>query len=225
MPGDSKTFRKPSKARKQRKAKTKNARQDQRIKHLEKMLLPAVEIKTNDVYAQNAPVSDSGYVNQPMMQIGQGTDGGATGQRVGDKVTLLSHNITMKLNSSDDTNVMRILWVYTESTDTLALSDVLQYSSTGEYALVSPYKLRSTNNNIKYKVMFDKVYKFDASTAVIVDKYKLLPGGKYGKQVEFNATGRIQPEQYKLHIIAVSDSGAISHPSISYVCRTKYYDL
>ena len=94
MPGDSKTFRKPQKPKKQRRAKDKNARQDQRISHLEKMLLPAIEIKTNDVYAQNAPVPDTGYVNQPMMQVAQGTDGSATGERVGDKVTLLSHNIT-----------------------------------------------------------------------------------------------------------------------------------
>lgn len=224
MTNASKSFRKARKPKKQRKAKKKDARQDQRLKHLEQLVLPSIEYKTNDVTASQAPVGDVSipYVNQPMMQIAQGT---GADERIGDKITVLSHNVTMKINSSDNTNVVRVIWVYTESTDTLAPSDILQYTSTADYGLISPYKLKSTNNNIKYKILFDKIYKFDSATAVMVDKYKLMPGGKYGKQVEFNAAGRIQPEQYKLHVIAISDSGAVSHPSISYVCRTKYYDL
>ena len=174
MPNATKTFRPAKKLKKVRKAKNKNKRQDQRLAHLEKLVLPAIEYKSNDVFAQNAPVSDAGYVNQPMAQIAEGT---GPDERIGDKISIMSHNISMKLTSSDNTNVMRILWVYTEGTDTLALSDVLQYSSTAEYALISPYKKRSTNNAIKYKVMFDKVYKFDTSTAVMVDKYQLHPSG------------------------------------------------
>ena len=158
MTNASKSFRKARKPKKQRKARKKDARQDQRLKHLEQLVLPSIEYKTNDVTASQAPVGDVSipYVNQPMMQIAQGT---GADERIGDKITVLSHNVTMKINSSDSTNVVRVIWVYTESTDTLAPSDILQYTSTADYGLISPYKLKSTNNNIKYKILFDKIYK------------------------------------------------------------------
>ena len=99
MTNASKSFRKARKPKKQRKARKKDARQDQRLKHLEQLVLPSIEYKTNDVTASQAPVGDVSipYVNQPMMQIAQGT---GADERIGDKITVLSHNVTMKTNGS-----------------------------------------------------------------------------------------------------------------------------
>ena len=78
----SKTKRKTRK----RRPKTKNKQQDRRISKLEKFIYPTIEYKSRDIVATDAPISSSGYANQPMMQIEQGT---ANNQRIGDSVALM----------------------------------------------------------------------------------------------------------------------------------------
>jgi hypothetical protein len=107
------TFKGGQKKRKQRKAKNVNQRQNQRLKKLENLIMPAVERKSRDILASAAGISSSGYANQPMFQVEQG-DG--KNQRIGDKVTLLSHNVSMTLAAQDTTNSIRIIWAYTPST-------------------------------------------------------------------------------------------------------------
>ena len=120
------TFRGGQKKRPQRKAKNKNARQDQRIKKLEQMIYPSVERKSRDVTALAAQIPSSGYSNQPMFQLEQGN---GANQRIGEKVTLLSHNVTMTLAAQDTTNSLRIMWVVTPSTTALGIDDVLEYGN------------------------------------------------------------------------------------------------
>ena len=186
--------------------------------------MPAVERKSRDILASAAPISTSGYANQPMFQLEQG-DGAS--QRIGDKVTLMSHNVTMSLASADDTNTIRIIWAFTPSTTALSITDVLQYGNYGVYGdqvFSSPYKKAAATAETTYRVLFDKVYHLKADERVQTDKYQLIPNKK-GRQVQFNAVGSVMPENYQLQILAISDSAAVAHPTISYVCRSYYIDL
>jgi hypothetical protein len=218
------TFKGGQKKRKQRKAKNVNQRQNQRLKKLENLIMPAVERKSRDILASAAGISSSGYANQPMFQVEQG-DG--KNQRIGDKVTLLSHNVSMTLAAQDTTNSIRIIWAYTPSTTALSISDVLEYgnyTTYGDQVFSSPYKRNAATAETTYRVLFDKVYHFHDSQRLLTDKYQLIPSKK-GKQMNFNAVGSVMPENYQLQILAISDSTAAAHPAISYVCRSVYLDL
>lgn len=216
----SKTKRKNRK----RRPKTKNKQQDRRISKLEKFIYPTIEYKSRDILGTDVSISSSGYSNQPMMQIEQGT---ANNQRIGDSVALMQHGVTMTLRAVDSTNIIRILWVATPSTTAVSITDVLEYGNYTVYkdnVFSSPYKRKSATAETTYKVLFDKVYKFGTDDAVICDKYALKPY-KDPKKLSFNSVGSVMPENYQLQILAISDSDAAGHPKISYVCRTKYYDL
>lgn len=217
-------FNAGQKLKPEKKAKTVNGRQNQRIAKLEKMLYPSVERKSRDVLAINAGVSTSGYSNQPMMQLEKGD---SNNQRIGQKVTLLRHDVCMTLNRHDSTNSMRVIWFYTPSTTALDIADILEYGNyTAHNNLVfsSPYKRKAATAENTYRVLFDKVYHFKSTEQLITDKYSLIPN-KNGRQVQFNSDGSVMPENYQLQIVAISDSAAAPNPSISYVCRTKYIDL
>lgn len=205
-------------------SKNKNTQQDRRIKKLEQMIYPSLEYKSKDIVAVDVGISSSGYENYPMMQIEQG-DG--ADQRVGDSVALVQHGVTMTLRAADSTNVIRILWIVTPSTTALNINDVLEYgnySTDTNNVFSSPYKRKAVTSENTYRVLFDKVYKFGSDDAVICDKYALKPY-KNPKKLSFNSDAQVMPENYQLQILAISDSTTAGHPTISYVCRTKYYDL
>lgn len=207
-----------------RRSKNKNKQQDARIKKLEQFIYPNIEYKSKDILATDVGISASGYANQPMMQLEQG-DG--SDQRIGDSVSLMQHGVTMTLRAQDSTNVVRVLWIVTPSTTALSISDVLEYGNHATYSnqvFSSPYKRKAPTAETTYRVLFDKVYKFGVDDKTICDKYVLKPY-KNPKQLSFNSTAQVMPENYQLQILAISDSTAAGHPTISYVCRTKYYDL
>lgn len=218
------TFKGGQKKKKQKKAKTVNGRQNQRIAKLERMVLPAIERKSRDVLASNVAISSGGYNNQPMFQLAQGD---ASDERIGDKVTLVSHNVTMTLRKADTTNTLRVIWLFTPSTTALSIGNVLQYGDYGVYGdmvFSSPYKKTAASAENTYRILFDKVYHFGSDDQVQTDKYQLIPNKK-GRQVNFQSLGSVMPENYQLQILAISDSAAATHPSINYVCRSYYIDL
>jgi hypothetical protein len=218
------TFKGGKKKSKLRKAKTVDGRQNQRIKKLEQTVYPALEKKSRDIVAVSAPISSSGYANQPMCQIEQG-DG--ANQRSGDKVTLKAHEVSMTLSAQDTTNSIRVLWIVTPSTTALGIDDVLEYgnyTTRGDLVFSSPYLRKPATAENTYKVLFDKVYHFESDRRLMTDKY-LLDVPKAGRQLNFNSVGSVMPENYQLQILAISDSTASAHPAISYVCRSKYIDL
>lgn len=213
-----------SKKAKAKKAKSTDARQNQRLSKLEKVVLGGVERKSRDINAFAAPISSSGYANQPMFQLEKG-DG--NNQRVGDKVTLLSHDVCMTLAAQDTTQSIRIIWLVTPSNTALSMTNVLEYgnyTTHGDAVFSSPYKRRASTSEGTYRIMFDKVYHFKDNQRLLTDKYQLIPN-KNGRQCNFQSDGSVMPENYQLQLLAISDSAAAGHPAISYTCRSKYIDL
>jgi hypothetical protein len=198
--------------------------QDQRIKKLEKTLYPSIEKKSRDVRATVAPISSSGYNNQPMFQLEQGDE---KNQRVGDKVCLTEHRFKCLVKKADGNNLMRIILAVTPSTTALSIGSVLEYgnyTTDAEQVFISPYKRVPSTAENTYQILYDKVVNLnDDQASFEIDKR--IKCGKYGKQVSFNSAGSVMPENYHLCLLAISDSTAASHPTISYVLRSKYTDL
>lgn len=218
------TFNGGQKVRKPRKAKSKNGQQDQRLAKLEKLVMPAIEYKSKDQINPDWTVSTTGRANYPMFALEQGDN---NNERIGDKVTLLSHNISCTLRKGDLSNIIRVLWVVTPSTTAIGVSDVLEYANyTAHSDLVfsSPYKRRASTSETTFRVLFDKVYHFSEEQNTITDRYQLIPA-KNGKQVQFNTVGSSMPDNYQLVMMAISDSAAAAHPALNVCCRSRYYDL
>jgi hypothetical protein len=218
-------YNKGKKRSKAKKAKTVNGKQNQRIKKLENLILPAIERKSRDITAFGASISSGGYANQPLFQLEQG-DG--HNQRLGDKVTLRSMQVSLTLAAQDSTNSMRIIFLSTPSTTALSLDDVLEYgnyTTDGDMVFSSPYRRKAPTAESTYNIMFDKVYHFKDNMRLLTDKFELDKIPKNGRQCNFNSTGSVMPENFQVQILAVSDSTASPHPAISYVVRSKYIDL
>lgn len=218
------TFNKGQRRRKKRKPKTTDGKQNKRIAHLENILLPALEWKSRDINSFNAAITNVGYGNFPMFQLAQGD---ASDERVGDKVTLKSHNVSLSLTRADTSNIVRVIFAMTPSSTSLVLDDVLQYANYGVYGnavFSSPYRKKASSTAKTYSILFDKVYNLTDDISTIVDKFKLkVP--KKGRQVEFQGVASQMPDNYNLSLLAISDSTGIPHPIMDCSVRSKYIDL
>lgn len=212
-----------------KKAKRKNlkgeAKQNARIKKLEQLIIPSIERKSKDQVNAGWTVSSSGRANYPMFALEQGDE---NNQRIGDKVTLMSHQISLTAAAQDTTNSIRLLFVACPSNQVLGITNVLEYGSYqthGDLVFSSPYKRKAVTSEATYKVLFDKVYHFEADRRLLTDKFILKPGGAKGRQCSFNTTGNSMPENYQLIMMAISDSTAAPDPALNVVVRSKYIDL
>jgi hypothetical protein len=134
------TFKGGAKKVKKRKPKNKNKQQDQRIKKLEQLIYPSIERKSKDQVNPAWTVSSSGRSNYPMFALEQGD---ANNQRVGDKVTLMSHQVSLTAAAQDTTNSIRLLFIACPSNQVLGITNVLEYgsySTHGDLVFSSPYK-------------------------------------------------------------------------------------
>lgn len=213
-----------ARARASQRKKSKNSKQDRRIKKLENIVYPSLEWKSNDISAAGVAVSNAGYSNYPMIQLAQG-DG--NNQREGDKVSLRYATLHLALTRADTSNIIRVLMVATPSATYAGLTDVLQYpnwTSAAEGVLCSPYKVKATNSEQTYQILMDKTYTLSGDISTVVDKIKLkMP--KKGKNCEFVGTNSVMPNNYNVSLLAISDSTGVSHPTIAYQFRFKYIDL
>jgi len=204
--------------------RSKNAKQDKRIKKLEDIIYPSIEWKSRDVAAFSAGITNGGYQNYPMFQLAKG-DTNST--REGDKVSLRHGTLNLSLTRGDTSNIIRVLIVVTPSATYAGLSDVLEYHSTaahGDAVFSSPYQVKATNSEQTYKVIYDKVYQLDSTMSTLTDKIKLkFP--KKGVNCEFVGDGSVAPNNYNVSLLMISDSTATPHPTASYVMRWKYIDL
>lgn len=215
--------------------KSKDKKQDTRIKSLEKFVYKTIENKQQN-YRQDLSVSSSGTATYPFLSLRQGVEDGEaypSDARIGNSITLMSQRLDMNLIGETATfNQIRI--ILAESVDgnsSLALSDILEYSAYalhGDMVFVSPYTTK-TSTNKRYKIHMDRLVELhgtgDAgkSTAQIHKIVRYREGGSPGKVVNFddNAT---EPTNHKLQLFLISDSAAAGHPSCKYNMRSTYKD-
>jgi hypothetical protein len=210
--------------RPRRPAKTKNAKQDKRIKKLENLVYPSIEWKSFDVKSNGVNIPNSGYQNYPMFQLAKG-DTNFT--REGDKVSLRHGTLHLSLTRGDTSNIIRVLLVSTPSATFAGLSDVLEYHSfttNGNLVFSSPYQVKATNSEQTYKILYDEVFQLKNDMSTVVKKIKLkLP--KKGVNCEFVGDDSVAPNNYNLSLLMISDSTASPHPTAAYAMRWKYIDL
>jgi len=223
----------PKKGKKKRTYAKKpvDKKQNARIKNLEKFVYKTIENKQINI-SNFTNVTTTNYQYGAFLQVNQGAgDGVVQGDpaRIGNSITLMSQRFKFMLEipaGGDLHNKCRIMLV--ESVDgaqPLTLTDVLfegNYSIVGNKIFTSQ-RATKTQTNKRYKVHFDKQINLNQHYKRVVNwNYNVKYKG--GKVVEFDGTSSSLPTNHRMTILAVSDSGSILHPVLTWSARSIYKD-
>lgn len=208
-----------------------------RVRKLETMVGKTLENKVKDIDNGSIPdaVSTSGYVFRAFLKdISGGAD---NDDRVGDKITLMSQTFRGVIRApsgiaDEQQNQVRLLIVenigWSGLTD-LDLTDVLQkgnFALQGEQVFISPYKT-AANENKRYRVHYDKVIKLNKTDKGYFHFKKRIAYGtknNRGKVVTFSGPLSVYPNNHRMCLFCISDSGVTNHPDIAWQVRNIYKD-
>jgi len=214
--------------------KSKDKKQDSRIKSLEKFVYKTIENKQINI-SNFTNVSTTNYQYGAFLQVLQGPEDGTgispsmSNARIGNNVTLMSQRFRFMLHiplAGDLFNQCRIMLVESvDGSQPLTLTDVLyegDYSIHGNKVFTSQYATK-TQTNKRYKIHFDKNVCLNRyQNNVITWKYNVNYKG--GKVIEFNDNLSALPNNHRMTILAVSDSGSVLHPVLTWSARSIYKD-
>ena len=202
-------------------------------KQVKKMVNKTIENKQINNKVLSTNLSSTGYAVGGFFGLLQGTsDGTVAGSaaRIGNSVTLMRTQVKFNFdvaNGSETYNKIRLIVAQSQDgTQTLALSDILQYSSyttDGDLVFSSPYTTK-TSTNKRYTILMDKVFELNLNhkgsrQITYVKKY-----GKTGKVVNWDGNSGSSPVDFKTTILAISDSTVATHPTFEYSLRHTYKD-
>lgn len=205
------------KRRVRRKRSTKVSKNVKRF--VNKKLKKEVETKYNDYY--NSGTFDwNGSVYYNLTVIPQGT---TDSNRIGDKISLRGIRLRYHLLCGDTYNICRIVVFQYYGNNTLhapAVNELFQSIYMGTvYAPMSPFTFDYKN---QFGILYDKTHNLnlnDRQTVGVNKKIKI----KYAKHgITFTAATTAGSNQ--IYIVALSDSGAATHPSIIFHSRLFYDD-
>ena len=213
-----------------------DAKQNSRIKQLEKLVLKTIENKQVNYHLVGQSITSGGYSAGSFLSTATGAeDGNVLGDpaRIGNTITLMNQrfNMNFQASSTDSYNQIRVLLVESlDGNEPIAMTDVLEYGSYalyGDLVFASPYTTKS-NTNRRYKVHMDKQFSITAlptrggsSSKVIKHNIKY---GKSGKLVEYPSAGASNPTNHRITLLVVSSSVSATHPTLSYSSRSTYKD-
>lgn len=215
-----------------RRKRRKDAKQDSRIKNLEQLVYKTIENKQINYEAEYNLQSSGWTVSNYLLPIlATGAEDGSVNNdpaRVGNTISLMRTCLTanLEVSQSDGFNRVRLMLVASkDGSQEITASDVLEYSSYtthGNLVFVSQYKTKAATNK-NYQVLMDRVIDLN----IYKDAYKsikFVKRWKNGKELMYDGPGASAPTNYKLSLIQVSDSTAITHPTIHFQMRNTYKD-
>jgi hypothetical protein len=160
-------------------------------------------------------VSTTGSIG-PLTTIIQGT---TDTQRIGDMVEVVKTTINGSFanSSTDTTNVIRLIifrWMQDDTTSVPVIADILQ--GTGVYNMYHRDNLRAKKFIILNDVM--------RGTSLQGPAVSVFQGGfKQDFRIKFQAATSAATSQ--IYYLAISDSGAVNHPTLNLIHRTWYIDV
>lgn len=213
----------------------KDAKQDDRIKSLEKFVYKTLENKQVNRSSAPTNVTTGGYAFGSFLSLSVGPNDGATigdPARIGDSVTLMKQqfNIGLAASSTDSYNRIRLIIVEGLENQDISLSDMLSYpnySTHGDLVFSSPYTTKTATLK-RYKVYYDKVHELNqnakGATRDIKHVIKYRESGSPGKVLNFDGPTSSVPANHNMRILAISDSVSSTHPTICWNVRSTYKD-
>lgn len=146
------------------------------------------------------------------------TQGDSDSSRDGDSVTAMSYQIRFSATVGDNDNIVRLVVFQWHDLNSLpSVGQILPYTSSS-LAVYAPYR---HDTKPMFKILADKVLILDSDDPIAYGKIFISKG--FNRKIQFN-TPSGSTIHNGLYLLAVSNSGVVTHPSISYVSRCRYKD-
>lgn len=182
---------------------------------------PDTEYKVTDS-GSSGTVSTSGTMVNLLSSLARGD--GILGEFQGGRITPRGIQFRMTFTSADSTNVMRVMVFQWMDSSIPVVAGILQASTNCLSAV-------SITNRALINVLYDRVYtvsSYDGGTSnsycLTFPQEQQYIKGKRMFPVEF-ASGTVAVQKGGLYCLLISDSSAISHPSVSFYFRTTFTDV
>lgn len=211
-----------------------DAKQNKRIKTLEKFVYSTIENKQVNfaqvpVFVSNAAYDANalGHLIDPFLTQGvqDGSTTAASAARVGNSITLMSTTIKFNFDvaaTSETYNKFRILVLTSkDGAQSLAIGDVLENPAAN--VMSSHYTTKTSTNKRYNKPHLDRVFEVNRDSNGSKQMVCKIKYGKTGKVINYDGNSAA-PTDYKLSIICISDSSVAPHPTMEYTLRHTYKD-
>lgn len=206
----------------QSKPKTKSASLAKRVSKLAE-LIGKPEVCHHSSYGTAIDVTDKGNGTNQIFIVNNPAQGDTDINRQGDKLRMLSLTIRGNLIIGDSTNVIRmVIFQWYSGSNSIPLEDVTEASDSSGRQWMSPYKHDHAG---KFKILYDKTFNMTnvGDNAQIVFKKTVNFRGK-NAYVELN-NGTTTVNTNAVYVSFVSDSAAVSHPTLNYYYRLRFTDV
>lgn len=188
-------------------------------KQVARAIRNAEEVKWLDTAVAAAGVDITGTTTV-LTAAAQGDD---FNERVGLKIKLQDVDVRFFAGTGDSTNELRvIIWQYFENSvlQTPAKAIILENGASGAVAEVnSQYQLPRGKNS--YRILRDHVFNLSVEGNPNDYKHFKIPINTH-REVNFNESATTGYNHLCLTVL--SDSGAATHPSVTWTCRVRYSD-
>lgn len=198
------------------------------------MLNKTIENKQVNASQSEIFVSNGGYdanslgvLIQPFLSQGvqDGDSTSSSNARVGNSITLLRTQVKFNFDvsaTSETYNKFRVIVAESaEGAQTLTLSDIL-HNPTAPLCFSSQYTTK-TSTNKRYNRKLDRVFEVNRNRNGSKQITLNINYGKTGRVVNYDGNSAT-PTDFKLSILAISDSSVAPHPTMSYTLRHIYKD-
>lgn len=148
--------------------------------------------------------------------------GDSNNQKTGIRITPTSTQARIAVTAADATNLMRIVIFRWLLDDTVTVpTAAMIFENTG--AVQAPLSPFASGNRERFNVLYDKLVSVSTNGPAVVSWEDIITHSK-NKDTVFSSSG-VTTGTGKLYCVFISDSGAATHPSITYYFRTNYLDL
>lgn len=183
-------------------------------KYTMKQLRKQTETKHYDRNITSTSVTDLGSI-WDLQSMAQGD---SDNDREGDSITAMSYQLRYSITAGDTTNLIRlIMFQWRDVANFPAASQILQ-SYGSSLGVLSPYK---HDTKPLFKILVDKICSVDTDDPSVTGKIYIGKG--FFRKIQYNTPGGSTVNN-GIYFLAISDSGAVTHPDIEFVSRCRYKD-
>jgi len=184
---------------------------------VKQMLALTEEVKFSEILIAAQPASTTTTLT-PVSFTSQGV---AQGQHVGDSCYLKQYLVNYIFSCADATNICRLVimqWLPNTASETPTAAKLFILGSSGSIDVTSSFNVDFQD---EYRVIYDKTHYLTLANNAVEGRSQ-FPLKPFHRRMEYNIglnTGTAQ-----LYAVFLSDSVAVSHPSLRAVFRTEYVD-
>lgn len=144
------------------------------------------------------------------------TQGDTNISREGSAVTFKSLLLRYQFIHADSTQLMRVILFRWMSTGVPAVSDIIQ-----DTTINPPLSALSLNNSSYIQVIFDKLHALSTNTNANLAFKKYVKLNGRAQWDSGSSTGR---KKGQLFMLFISDSAAVTHPTVNFNARLRFTD-